>query len=311
MWGDEKFRRLSAPCPCGQSLWIYLLTGPHTTSLPGLFNIGEAALAEALGWTLKAFREAFAEAHSQGMVKADWQARVVWIPRAIEYNFPESPNVVKGWRAAWDEMPECQLKTEAYHLFRQALKAKKAFAEAFAEAIGEGGAPRESRINVQPKRNQEQEQEQDLPLNPQTTSGESGAMGNPSPPPPPEAVLTFPTQGRAKTWGLTPEYVAELQALYPGLDVSAECHKAFGWVRADPQRRKTAKGMPKFLVNWLNRATERQPAGRAPPANGRPPPSKSFADRFRDADSRINMRQEPCPPTGTPPGPSDTPPSSG
>ena len=44
MWGDKSFRELSAPQPCGQALWIYLLTGPHTTPLPGLFMAGEAGL---------------------------------------------------------------------------------------------------------------------------------------------------------------------------------------------------------------------------------------------------------------------------
>ncbi len=28
------------------------------------------------------------------MAEADWQARVVWLPHAIEHNEPESPNVV-------------------------------------------------------------------------------------------------------------------------------------------------------------------------------------------------------------------------
>src|SRR6516162_7361559 len=49
MWGDEKFRRLSAPKPNGRSLWLLLVTGPQTSPVPGLFHAGQAALAEELG----------------------------------------------------------------------------------------------------------------------------------------------------------------------------------------------------------------------------------------------------------------------
>jgi len=54
------------------------------------------ALAEELGWSLKEFREGFAELSREGLVKADWNARVVFISNATKYNPPENPNVVKG-----------------------------------------------------------------------------------------------------------------------------------------------------------------------------------------------------------------------
>ena len=44
-WGDEKFRGLSAMPACGQGLWLYLITGPHTGPIPGLFRAGRAGMA--------------------------------------------------------------------------------------------------------------------------------------------------------------------------------------------------------------------------------------------------------------------------
>src|SRR5690349_10084574 len=126
-WNDERFGRLSKAPPNGQTLWLYLLTGPHTTSIPGLVRIGEAPLAEGLGWPLKTFREVFAEIAAEGLVEADWDQRIVWIRNAIRYNPPESINVVKSWRVWWDETPNCPLKDKA----RQVL-------EAFIEGMGEG-----------------------------------------------------------------------------------------------------------------------------------------------------------------------------
>jgi hypothetical protein len=112
-WGDEKFRRLSAPPPNGQFLWFHLLTGPHTTAIPGLSSIGEAGLSEALGWPLKAFRRCWREVEAQAMAQADWQARVIFLPHAILHNEPESPSVVKGWIHHLVEIPECDLKNQA------------------------------------------------------------------------------------------------------------------------------------------------------------------------------------------------------
>lgn len=81
-------------------------------------------------------------------------------------------------------------------------------------------------------------------------SGEPAAP--PSPPPVP--VMEFDVTGdRArKTWPLTDAYLADLQRDYEHLDVLAECKKASAWVKANPGRKKTAKGMPAFLVRWLN-----------------------------------------------------------
>jgi uncharacterized protein YdaU (DUF1376 family) len=69
-------------------------------------------------------------------------------------------------------------------------------------------------------------------------------------------VLVFNTVGTGeKTWTLMSDQVAAWTEAYPGVRVLDECRKAHAWVAAKPDRRKTPKGMPAFLVNWLNRAT--------------------------------------------------------
>lgn len=64
--------------------------------------------------------------------------------------------------------------------------------------------------------------------------------------------MRFPTIG--SDWILTEEQLITLRETYPGLDVVRECQKAMLWLTVNPTRRKTAKGMPRFLVSWLNRA---------------------------------------------------------
>ena len=141
MWGDQKFRELSKPQPNAQSLWQYLLTGPHTNSCPGLYEVGELELAEKLGWPLKGFREVFQELLQKGMVKADFSAHVIYIPKVKEYDRPQSVNVVKKWAKDYDEVPECDLKTEYYYDIRAFIEGfgegfKEAFVKAFRKPFG-------------------------------------------------------------------------------------------------------------------------------------------------------------------------------
>lgn len=164
MWADAKVRALSPPPPSGLVLWLHLICGEQTGVIPGLFRIGERAFAEQLGWPLdpdlfvgsqsgsqgfsqslsqtgrqspslpRCFREAYQEVEAQGLVKADWDARLVWVKNGISYNPPTSLNVVKSWKKPWSALPECDLKTEA----RQHLKAYvDAMGDAFALAFDE------------------------------------------------------------------------------------------------------------------------------------------------------------------------------
>lgn len=158
-WGDEKFRALSAIPPCGQGLWLFLITGPHTGPIPGLFRAGRAAMAEELDWDIEAFDKAFQEAFQQGMVKADFKARVVWLPSAIKHNKPESPNVVRSWATEFDLIPECDLKREAFESLKASIHALgEAYAKAFNETFGKAYA--KALPKTMPNQEQEQEQEQ-------------------------------------------------------------------------------------------------------------------------------------------------------
>lgn len=65
--------------------------------------------------------------------------------------------------------------------------------------------------------------------------------------------MTFPIQGGAM-WTLPESIVAELEPCYPYLSVPDELAKAKGWLIGNPSRRKTAKGMLRYLTAWLARA---------------------------------------------------------
>jgi len=184
IWADDRFMRLSTPQPNAQSLFLYLLTGPHTTCIPGVIVAGEASLAEALGWPMEGFREAFREllaegfedGHTHPLVMADPKARLIFLPKAVIHNQPESPNVIKSWKIQWSEVPECELRALIWDILLDGLSSKsKALADEFKSSIEKpkpsakpsmkpSGNPF-SNPSPKPMANQEQEQEQEQEKN--------------------------------------------------------------------------------------------------------------------------------------------------
>lgn len=244
IWNDQKFRALSDR---GKLAFLFLLSHPHMTSL-GAMRATLAGLASELGWTEKAFREAFGEALAKAIAKHDETACFVGLPNFLKHNPPESPNVVKSWRDQVDLIPECEMKHEL-------LQHVKAFTEglgkAFAEALPEAFA----KAMPYPEPNPKPEPKHD----PKEIPAESSA----EPP-----VLVFDCVGTdEKTWPLTSGLVAEFSEAYPDLDVIAECRKAKAWCLANPRNRKTFDGMPRFLNGWLGKA-QNNGAGRTNGAGG-------------------------------------------
>jgi uncharacterized protein YdaU (DUF1376 family) len=72
------------------------------------------------------------------------------------------------------------------------------------------------------------------------------------------SVLVFPTSGKgAQEWHLRSDQVEQWMESFPAVRVLDECKKAHAWVIANPTKRKTARGMPAFLVRWLSTAQDR------------------------------------------------------
>ena len=262
-WGDEKFRNLSPMPPCGQGLWLFLITGPHTGPIPGLFRAGRAAMAEELDWEIEAFDKAFQEAFQQGMVKADFKARVMWVPNAIKHNRPESPNVVKSWAAEFDLIPECDLKREAYEALKASIHALgEAFGKAFDETFGKPLAKPSPK--AMPNQEQEQEQEQEKgSAEPQGDSPPAGDLGSaellagvepdgPIEPP----VVTIPLVDGSE-FPVTEPMVAEWELAYPAVDVRQQLREMRAWCNANRAQRKTARGVSAFIVRWLGKEQDR------------------------------------------------------
>jgi hypothetical protein len=107
--------------PSTPGLWIYLLTGEHCKSVPGLFVLGVGTIRDDLGWPEAAIKKHLAALVELGHVKVDPVTRVMWLPNALDHNFPDNPNMVAGWKRDWHAIPDCDLKTEAQASLRKQL----------------------------------------------------------------------------------------------------------------------------------------------------------------------------------------------
>lgn len=93
-------------------------------------------------------------------------------------------------------------------------------------------------------------------------------------------LLIFPTVGpEGQEWRLRRVQVDEWQTAYPNVDVQAECRRALSWVRANPGRRKTVKGMAKFLNGWLSRSVD---SGRAVQRQLEPAPADEWFEECQE-----------------------------
>ena len=123
--------------------------------------------------------------------------------------------------------------------------------------------------------------------------GKGGAEASSTPVVP---FLTYPVIGPgAGVWLLSEAQVVKWAEHYPGLDVRAECRKALAWTEANKSNRKTAHGMERFLVRWLNRSVDRRPtmtpinAGSSKPAGCRhtPPCKDAVMHTAKDMHERM------------------------
>lgn len=93
--------------------------------------------------------------------------------------------------------------------------------------------------------------------------------------------LDFPTKC-GKGYKLSPAFVAELISAYPGLDVAQELQRARLWLIANPAKRKTVRGMSKFLNGWMGR--------QKPASTGKN--TKSRHTGFNEIDYSQGLKQE-------------------
>jgi hypothetical protein len=68
-------------------------------------------------------------------------------------------------------------------------------------------------------------------------------------------VITMPLNSGEHA--VTESFAAQMQALYPAVDVAQELRTMTGWLIANPTKRKTKTGINRFINAWLSKCQDR------------------------------------------------------
>lgn len=101
----------------------------------------------------------------------------------------------------------------------------------------------------------------------------------------PEDLATTLQLNDASEYQISKAAMSEWGALYPAVDVLQELRKMKGWTQAHPARRKTARGILKFIHAWLSRAQD----GARPRGEGELP---RYISSSAGANARVRANQE-------------------
>ena len=87
-----------------------------------------------------------------------------------------------------------------------------------------------------------------------------------------------------ETYPISEADVAEWRSAFPAVDIRQQLASARQWLIANPTRRKTQRGMRKFVVSWLDRRQNSAP----PRQSTSPPRKRNYADVAIDRWSEAN-----------------------
>ena len=107
---------------------------PAKRTIPGLLNLGEAGLAEALDIEASAFRKQARELEAAGAMIFDRRERLAYMVGSIEDDPPTSKNSVIAFGRQASELPDSSVRTEVFRAVAEVLKGHPEFEAHFADA---------------------------------------------------------------------------------------------------------------------------------------------------------------------------------
>lgn len=112
---DATLREFPPVPPNPITMHGYLLCNEAQTAFPGLYVLRLSTAADDLRWSVDDVRAQLGKLVEKEMVRYDGHTGVVWLPKALRKHVDGiSMKNAKGWRNAWDGMPDCPITREAF-----------------------------------------------------------------------------------------------------------------------------------------------------------------------------------------------------
>ena len=271
-WRDQKNRKLSDD---GKLLFLYLLTCPHRSSI-GLYYLPEQYVASDIKWTLERVRKGFNELLQNGCVKYDRDNEIVFIKNFLRYNSFENSNQIRGAIKFLGTLPDTVFLSDLIEVIKMGYEdCSKDKSQDFKKALETLTITLNERVRNTVAYNSNSNSSLYLntfaPSSNDSTPDENTPELVPNDEEEPEEyaeVLQEPPLimlplNDGKEYPITTSMAEEWQQLYQATNVVTELRKMRGWLLADPARRKTKRGILRFVTNWLSRAQDSGSRGKS------------------------------------------------
>ncbi|EAA2042154.1 replication protein [Salmonella enterica subsp. enterica serovar Enteritidis] len=263
-WISDGMRQVSDDA---RLLALYLLTGQHTNMI-GCFRLPDGYVSEDLGWPFERVSKGFDELSRNGFVSRDSTSKWVLIRNFMTWNSIENPNQGISALRLFSQVPDnTSLKPELARILAGAI-----------DHIDPEKLKGSERV-IKPFLNQEQEQEQEQDQEEKDLSG-----AEEDPPQTDEPVfISLPLSGGKVFFDVPESYLREQAVLYPAVDIEQEFRNMRGWLDSNPERRKTGRGIRRFITTWLQRCqdTPKSPRPSQRDINAPSQPDNSIPFGFR------------------------------
>ena len=264
-WRDQKNRKLSDD---GKLLFLYLLTCPHRSSI-GLYYLPEQYVASDIKWTLERVRKGFKELLQNGCVKYDRDNEIVFIKNFLRYNSFENSNQIRGAIKFLGTLPDTVFLSDLIEVIKMGYEdCSKDKSQDFKKALETLTVTLTERVRNTVAYNSNSNSS--LYLNTFAPSSNDSTPDENTPEPVPydeeepeefaevsqELPLIMLPLNDGTEYPVATSMANEWQQLYQATNVVTELRKMRGWLLADPARRKTKRGILRFVTNWLSRAQD-------------------------------------------------------
>ncbi|MEM6485321.1 MAG: replication protein [Pseudomonadota bacterium] len=250
-WTGTTGKAIKAHGPETTLVAVYLFTNPHANML-GIYYLPVLYVAHETGIPLEGASKALQRLSEGGFCSYDTASEVVWVYEMARWQVGESLNAkdnqVKSINKLYQNIPKCPFLGEFFEKYHAAYHLEN---------------QRHSEAPSKPLRSQEQEQEQEQDSSP--IGDELCAEPKGSPPAAAiddPVVVEIPTNRHAtigEVYQVTASQVSGFQVTYPAVDVVQTLRRIQSWCSHNQPKRKTLKGMPKFIDSWLAREQDRGP----------------------------------------------------
>jgi len=245
-WTDRKVEDLPDEA---KLLFLYLITCPHRNII-GFYRLPKKYIAADLGWSVERVSKVLGTLCEAGFIGYDEAVSIVLVRKFLRYNAIENPNMQKAAVKKINELEDNCLFDDFLTFIQTLEKPLQRVEEAVKKRLHKGlykGLHKGLR-NTEPEKEPEEEPEEET----ESMHGAEAAPCQPTAPP----IITLTLNDKTE-YPVTEEQVEEWAKLYPAVDVIQELRKMKGWLDANPSKRKTKKGILRFINNWLSKEQDR------------------------------------------------------